>query len=102
MAIVDESGKLLLVNPTPGRLGSLSQFYLYGPGSFRLDVSLVKRVRIRETIKFEFRADAIDALNTPQWNNPTNANLDINSTNFGRITGAGGNRIVVLGARINF
>ncbi len=99
LAITDASGKLLLINPTPGQLGSLPQFYLYGPGSFRLDISLVKRVKIREDINFEFRADAIDALNTPQWNNP---NIDINSTNFGRITGAGGNRIVVLGARINF
>jgi len=26
----------------------------------------------------------------------------INSLNFGRITGAGGNRIIVIGARVNF
>jgi hypothetical protein len=101
-AITDASGKLLLVNPTPGQLGTLPQFYVYGPGSFRLDISLVKRVKIRENINFEFRVDAIDALNSPQWNNPTNANLDINSPNFGRITDADGNRVVVLGARINF
>jgi carboxypeptidase family protein len=101
-AIADESGNLLLVNPTPGRLGSLPQFYIYGPGSFQLDISLVKRVRIREGINFEFRVDAIDALNSPQWNNPTAANLDINSNNFGSITGATGSRVVVLSARINF
>ncbi|MGH9798901.1 MAG: hypothetical protein ACRD82_00910, partial [Blastocatellia bacterium] len=99
LAVTDASGKLLLINPTPGQLGTLSQLYLSGPGSFRLDVNLIKRVKIREDINFEFRADAIDVLNTPQWNNP---NTDINSTNFGRITGAGGNRIVVLTAKINF
>ena len=37
--------------------------------------------------------------NSPQWGNP---NLDINDLNFGRITSAGGNRVVVLGARLNF
>ena len=29
-------------------------------------------------------------------------NVDMNSVNFGRITSATGNRIVVIGARINF
>ena len=44
-------------------------------------------------------AGVYNAFNTPQWGNP---NTDINSTNFGRITNAGGNRIIVLEARINF
>jgi len=39
--------------------------------------------------------------NTPQWSN-LNLNTDINSVNFGNITTASGNRIVVVGARLNF
>ncbi|MFN0108782.1 MAG: carboxypeptidase regulatory-like domain-containing protein [Blastocatellia bacterium] len=99
LAVTDASGKVLLINPVPGQIGTMSQLYLYGPGSFRLDINLIKRVRIHEDINFEFRVDAIDVLNTPQWGNP---NTDINSVNFGRITGAGGNRIVVLTGKINF
>ena len=99
LAVADASGSLLLINPTPGTLGSLPQRFLRGPGSFRLDVNLVKRFKIREGWDFEFRADAINLTNTPQWNNP---NTDINSTNFGRITGSGGARLVVLGLRLNF
>ncbi len=99
LAIADESGRPLLVNPEAGQLGTLGQRFLQGPGSFRLDLNLIKRVRIREGKELHLRADAINATNTPQFDNP---NLDINSTNFGRITGAGGNRIVVVGARFNF
>ncbi len=99
MAIADSSGRALLVNPTPGLLGTLSPAYIEGPSTFRLDLNVLKRVKIREKIDFQFTANFIDALNTPQWGNP---NTDINSVNFGRITGASGNRIIVLEARVNF
>jgi Carboxypeptidase regulatory-like domain len=101
-AIADAAGNPLLVNPTPGVLGSLAPAYIEGPGSFRLDLNVLKRVKIRENVDFQFTANFIDALNTPQWDNPIVANRDINSLNFGRITGAGGNRIIVLEGRINF
>jgi hypothetical protein len=38
-------------------------------------------------------------LNRPIWGNPT---TNINSTSFGRITTAGGNRTVTLNARFDF
>jgi hypothetical protein len=98
-AIADASGKLLLVNPLPGQLGSLAPFYFENPGFYALDLNLVKRIKIKEETNFEFRADFINALNHPIFGGP---NTDINSTNFGRITTAGGNRIIVLNARLNF
>jgi hypothetical protein len=99
-AITDSNGRLIAANAAPGTLGSMNSSYLEGPGQFRLDVNLVKRVRIGEGKEFEFRVDAIDALNRPHFANP---NTDINSTTFGRITETiGGNRIIVLNARINF
>jgi len=102
LAITDASGNLLMVNPEPGVLGSLRPLSGRGPMSWRFDVNLVKRVRIGERKEFEFRMDAIDVLNSPIFNAPVAADLDISSLTFGRITTAGGNRIVVLGARINF
>jgi hypothetical protein len=98
-AVADASGRVLLVNPLPGTLGNLARSYLEGPGTFRLDLNLVKRIRITESRNLEFRLTAIDALNHPVWGNP---NTDINSTNFGRITTADGNRIVILDLRFNF
>ncbi|HYR41792.1 MAG TPA: TonB-dependent receptor [Terriglobia bacterium] len=98
-AIADSSGKIIAVNPMPGTLGSLSQTYLQGPGSFRFDANLIKRIRIRENKELLVRGDLINALNSPQFGDPT---TDINDPNFGRITQADDGRIIVLSMRINF
>jgi hypothetical protein len=99
--IVDQSGNTVLQNPRPGTTGNLAYNlpWLKGPGSLGLDMALSKRVRINETTNFTIRADAINVLNTPQWSNPQ---TNINSTSFGRITGAGGSRTFTLNARVDF
>jgi len=99
--VVDANGNIILQNPVPGRPGNTSSTLsvLEGPGSLRLDMALTKKVQIREGTTFTLRVDAINALNTPQWDNP---NTDINSANFGRITGADGARTVTINARIDF
>jgi hypothetical protein len=110
--IADSQGRLLLVNPAPGKVGNLGQKWIQGPPLLGFDVNLIKRIRLSETKEFEIRVDAINALNHPNFGNP---NLNINSTGtgttagvagnnvaFGRITSAGGNRRFVLNARVNF
>jgi hypothetical protein len=99
-AIADSSGKILFVNPTPGQVGGLAYNAFYGPSSNRIDLNIVKRIRLRERVTLELRADAINATNTPSFSAP---NGDINSVNFGRITATDSDpRIVVVSARINF
>jgi len=98
-AIADASGKIIAVNPTPGTVGSLSQTYLEGPDSFRFDANLIKRIPIRESKELLIRGDFINLLNSPQFDDP---NTNINSPSFGRITTAGGERIIVLSMRLNF
>jgi hypothetical protein len=74
--------------------------FFEGPGALRFDLNLIKRIRVTERFTLELRADAISALNHPNFSNP---NTDINSVNFGRITGtADGNRIMVVSLRVNF
>jgi len=73
--------------------------YLQSPGAFRFDLNLLKRFRLHESLQLELRADAINVLNSPVWGDP---DTNINSTTFGRITTAIGNRIIVLSGRINF
>ena len=96
-AIADAAGNYLLVNPTPGTLGTLRS--LTAPHFYRFDANLIKRFRIRETINFELRLDAIDVLNTPQF---ALFDTNINSTTFGRVTGSTGERLFVIGVRLNF
>jgi len=98
-AIADADGTLLLINPGPGELGNLGLKWIEGPKSFNLDMNLIKRVKLAETREFELRVDAINVLNHPVFDNPT---LNINSTDFGRITSAKGARTFVLNARVNF
>lgn len=98
-AIADAQGNLLLVNQAPGQFGTLGQRWVEGPGYVGLDVNMIKRVRIDERREFEFRLDAINLLNRPNFGNPT---LDINNTSFGRITTATGARSFVVNARVNF
>jgi hypothetical protein len=98
-ALTDAQGKLLVINPAPGTLGNLAPYFLSGPGSFRLDVDLIKRIQITEHKNLEFRVDALSLTNTPQFGSPV---TDINSTSFGRITTASESRVIVLNGRLNF
>jgi hypothetical protein len=109
-AIVDAQGNLILVNPAPGTLGTLGQRWIEGPGHVKLDANLVKRIRIDESKNFEIRIDVRNVLNTPWWGDP---DTNINSLNFGKMTGSGtsggnnadintGARSFTLNARLNF
>ncbi|MBI2149349.1 MAG: hypothetical protein HYU27_01935 [Acidobacteria bacterium] len=101
-AITDSQGRLLLLNPAPGEVGTLGLRWVEGPSRLRFDVSLTKRVRITETKEFELRVDAINVPNRPNFSPPAAGNLNINSAGFGRITSADGNRRFLINARVNF
>ncbi len=99
--VVDNSGRVVLQNPAPGKTGNTAvrRPGLEGPGDLGFDFALSKRVRIGENKSFTIRADAINTLNTPRWGAP---NTDINSASFGRITTAGGSRSITINARVDF
>jgi hypothetical protein len=80
--IVDSSGKPVLANPEPGKVGTLGLRYLQGPSHFLVNLGIGKRTQIRENLTFTVRADMVNALNHPQWGDPI---VDINSASFGRI-----------------
>jgi hypothetical protein len=98
-AIADAQGRILLVNPNPGQVGTLGLKWIQGPPSIQFDMNLIKRVRLAETKEFEFRIDAVNVLNHPNFGLP---NTNINDPSFGRITSATGNRRFTIGARLNF
>jgi hypothetical protein len=74
---------------------------------FNLDVNLVKRIVATEKITLQLQADALSLTNTPQFANPSAANLNIDMATFGSITntmpfGTGGARVIVLKGRVTF
>ena len=64
--------------------GNLSKNPISGPGYWNVDASLFRNFNITERWRLQFRAQALSIKNTPQWGNPS---TDINSANFGFITG---------------
>ena len=99
-AVVAPNGQVVLVNPQPGEVGTLGLATIKGPRSLGLDMNLIKRFRLHENKEFEFRIDAVNVLNHPNFGLP---NTNINAANtFGRITTAMGSRRFIINSRINF
>jgi hypothetical protein len=64
-------------------------------------MNMIKRFKLYgETTNFEFRIDAINILNHPNFGTPV-TNINANNT-FGRITTATGSRRFVINTRVNF
>ena len=78
---------------------SPTQTTLTGPTVFRFDLSAVKRVPIKGRVNFEFRAEFLNAFNSPQFNPTFDASDDPDDY---RITGADGAREIQLVWRINW
>jgi hypothetical protein len=87
--------------PDPFTFGSLGVFLpdVRGFGSRGEDLSVMKRVRLREKWSMEFRGDFFNAFNRRNLNNPI---ADMTNPNFGRINGQGAARVVQLGWRTDF
>jgi len=66
------------------RPGTLGRNVLIGPGINTVDLSLFKNFSLTERLKLEFRAEAFNIANHPQFNNPA---TDITAGNFGQING---------------
>ncbi len=90
-----------LTNPPAGFYGALQLTPVSGPGFWNVDLSVMKRTRITETLNIEFRLEAFNAFNHTSFA-VSNEQNDINSVTFGRLTTAFDPRILQLGLKINF
>lgn len=73
---------------------------LNGPSWLNLDASITKRFKFTERFGGELRADVFNALNHPNFNNPSTS---LTSSTFGQINGtASAPRTVLLGMRFTF
>ncbi|MDQ6699903.1 MAG: TonB-dependent receptor [Acidobacteriota bacterium] len=71
-----------------------------GPGTANWDLSMFKTVKITELVSAQFRIEALNAFNTPQFRGPNTA---FGNSNFGKITQqANFPRYLQLGARFYF
>ncbi len=81
-----------MVSPEPPHFAELR-----APHRKTMDASLIKRIRVYERLNLDFRADAANITNSPQWDGP-GTNM-ANKATFGVIQTAGGNRVIQLSIR---
>jgi len=68
--------------PTGLTFGDSGRNSLAGPGRLNFDMGVFKRFKIRESKALEFRAEAFNVFNHPQWNG-------VNNTSCGYVTDSG-------------
>jgi hypothetical protein len=75
---------------------------ILGPNYYQWDLSLRKSFSLpfREGMRLQFQADAFNAFNRANWNNPNVSNAG--STSFGQITGSLPARVLQLGGKFTF
>jgi carboxypeptidase family protein/TonB-dependent receptor-like protein len=91
----------MLQNPEAGQYGTLQLTPVSGPGFWNIDMSLIKRTKIKESWNLEFRAEVFNAFNHTNFSVGAESN-DINSTTFGRLTATFDPRILQFGLKLNF
>jgi hypothetical protein len=86
--------------PAQYTYGNLGRNTLYGPGRTNWDMSLFKNLVIREETRLEFRAEAFNVFNHPQFGLP---NPNIGNAQAGQITSIVGNpRQLQMALRFQF
>jgi len=83
----------------PGTFGNAGRNILEGPGFQSVNASLVKNTHFTERVNLQFRAEAFNLFNHPNFNLPDNF---LGSPTFGRITSARDPRHIQFGLKLLF
>ncbi len=95
-------------NNGPGQTGTLERAFVNGPVTVGWDASIIKNIRMTETSRLQLRVEAFNLLNRANFGVSgaqqfgAGGIFDINSVNFGRLTGTFSPRIVQLVGRFEF
>lgn len=80
-----------------GKFGNAGRNIARGPGFANVDLSMLKNFRVSERTQLQFRAEAFNAANHPNFGLPI---ADLASPNFGRILSASPARLIQLGLKL--
>jgi hypothetical protein len=83
------------VTGVPTGFGTMGRNSVYGPHFFDVDIALTKDIRIKERLMFSFGAQAYNAFNHVNFDNPVG---DISNPNFGSSINAVGPPTSILGS----
>ncbi|HEY2934059.1 MAG TPA: TonB-dependent receptor [Acidobacteriota bacterium] len=83
-----------------GTVGNTPNRWLRGPGFWLVDFSVLKDFKISESRELQFRAEFFNVFNTVNFSNP---NTNLESGNFGQITGQNGDpRLIQFALKLYF
>jgi len=85
--------------PTPGTFGNAGRNSITGPGSFLVNMGLIKNFSLGRPRVLSVRIQATNVFNTPQL---TGIDTVVNSPTFGQVTRVGGMRTVQIQTRFRF
>jgi trimeric autotransporter adhesin len=87
------------VAPTVGQFGDARRNSIIGPPTKVFDMAFTKIFPLKESRVLEFRAQATNVFNIPQY---ASIDTQVNSPTFGRVTAVGAMRAIQLTARFRF
>jgi hypothetical protein len=87
------------VAPPPGQFGNARRNSIIGPPTRVFDMAFTKLFPLKESRVLEFRAQATNVFNTPQF---ASIDTQVNSPTFGRVTAVGAMRAIQMTARYRF
>lgn len=82
-----------------GKFGNAGRNIARGPGFANVDLSLLKNFPVRESMRLQFRAEAFNVANHPNFGLPIS---DLASPNFGRILSASPARLIQIALKLIF
>ena len=98
-------GSPIFTQPQAGTFNTqLVRNIIYQPGFNNWNFGLFKSFPIREGMGLQFRAEAFDFLNHPNWGGANGGGVNFNptSSSFGEVTSKGGERNIQLSLRFYF
>ncbi|MHB8655454.1 MAG: carboxypeptidase-like regulatory domain-containing protein [Terriglobia bacterium] len=99
-AVTNSSGAPIFTKPPTGTFNTQRvRDLIYGPGFRNWNLGLFKAFPVTESKGFQFRAEAFDADNHPNWNGP---DFNPTSSTFGKVTGKSNERNLQLSLRFYF
>jgi hypothetical protein len=117
-AAADANGNVILQNARPGTQGNFGFNRIYGPGSWNLDMSVSKTVKLGESKSLSIRLDSTNIFNHPQasgtvgtsnqastrlyFTTPPASAINTSDPYLGNFAGKIGSRVFQARLRFNF
>jgi hypothetical protein len=105
-AVTNPDGSRIFTQPPAGTFNTSQHVrgLIYQPGFANWNMGLFKRFPVNERLGFQFRAEAFNVFNHPNWGGSSGGGVDFNPTSatFGKVTNKGSERNMQLSLRFYF